>query len=136
MSKSHLPACFGFPEVSMVTTSSKRFRWLLQWYTQCPLISGQNTYPGFAGLDLIQPLFPFEYNENHHQKEITTDMGSDLFSLNLLVCSVPSIKTRSPLSDRLFEKRTFFGGDGEDRTLDLLNAIQALSQLSYAPIFW
>ena len=26
------------------------------------------------------------------------------------------------------------GGDGEDRTLDLLNAIQALSQLSYAPI--
>ena len=25
------------------------------------------------------------------------------------------------------------GGDGEDRTLDLLNAIQALSQLSYAP---
>ena len=28
----------------------------------------------------------------------------------------------------------FFGGDGEDRTLDLLNAIQALSQLSYAPV--
>ena len=27
----------------------------------------------------------------------------------------------------------FFGGDGEDRTLDLLNAIQALSQLSYTP---
>ena len=25
------------------------------------------------------------------------------------------------------------GGDGGDRTLDLLNAIQALSQLSYAP---
>ena len=28
---------------------------------------------------------------------------------------------------------SFIGGDGEDRTLDLLNAIQALSQLSYAP---
>ncbi len=28
----------------------------------------------------------------------------------------------------------FFGGDGRDRTDDLLNAIQALSQLSYAPI--
>ena len=28
----------------------------------------------------------------------------------------------------------YHGGDGEDRTLDLLNAIQALSQLSYAPI--
>ena len=28
----------------------------------------------------------------------------------------------------------FFGGDGRDRTVDLLNAIQALSQLSYAPV--
>ncbi len=28
-----------------------------------------------------------------------------------------------------------FGGDGRDRTVDLLNAIQALSQLSYAPGF-
>jgi hypothetical protein len=27
------------------------------------------------------------------------------------------------------------GGDEEDRTPDLLNAIQALSQLSYAPTF-
>ena len=26
-----------------------------------------------------------------------------------------------------------YGGDGRDRTVDLLNAIQALSQLSYAP---
>ena len=26
-----------------------------------------------------------------------------------------------------------FGGDGRDRTVDLLNAIQALSQLSYTP---
>ncbi len=29
-----------------------------------------------------------------------------------------------------------FGGDKEDRTPDLLNAIQALSQLSYTPKFW
>ena len=29
--------------------------------------------------------------------------------------------------------RSFFGGDEEDRTLYLLNAIQALSQVSYAP---
>ena len=28
-----------------------------------------------------------------------------------------------------------FGGDNRDRTGDLLNAIQALSQLSYTPIF-
>ena len=30
----------------------------------------------------------------------------------------------------------FFGGDKRDRTADLLNAIQALSQLSYTPIFY
>ena len=28
----------------------------------------------------------------------------------------------------------FLGGDNRDRTADLLNAIQALSQLSYTPI--
>ena len=31
--------------------------------------------------------------------------------------------------------RTFCGGDKRDRTADLLNAIQALSQLSYTPMF-
>ena len=31
--------------------------------------------------------------------------------------------------------RTFCGGDKRDRTADLLNAIQALSQLSYTPKF-
>ena len=31
------------------------------------------------------------------------------------------------------EDLVFFGGDGGDRTHDLLNAIQALSQLSYTP---
>ena len=31
--------------------------------------------------------------------------------------------------------QVFFGGDKRDRTADLLNAIQALSQLSYTPIF-
>ncbi len=29
----------------------------------------------------------------------------------------------------------FLGGDKRDRTADLLNAIQALSQLSYTPVF-
>ena len=29
-----------------------------------------------------------------------------------------------------------FGGAGRDRTDDLLNAIQALSQLSYGPMGW
>ena len=32
-------------------------------------------------------------------------------------------------------KSSVFGGDKRDRTADLLNAIQALSQLSYTPIF-
>ena len=32
--------------------------------------------------------------------------------------------------------RPFRGGDKRDRTADLLNAIQALSQLSYTPIYW
>ena len=31
---------------------------------------------------------------------------------------------------------SFFGGDKRDRTADLLNAIQALSQLSYTPILY
>ena len=34
-----------------------------------------------------------------------------------------------------FDFRTF-GGDKRDRTADLLNAIQALSQLSYTPILY
>ncbi len=33
------------------------------------------------------------------------------------------------------QPRISFGGDKRDRTADLLNAIQALSQLSYTPIF-
>ena len=33
-----------------------------------------------------------------------------------------------------FDFRTF-GGDKRDRTADLLNAIQALSQLSYTPVY-
>ena len=34
-----------------------------------------------------------------------------------------------------FLKSRCFGGDKRDRTADLLNAIQALSQLSYTPVF-
>ena len=39
-------------------------------------------------------------------------------------------------STSFYRNLPIFGGDGEDRTLDLLNAIQALSQLSYAPILF
>ena len=38
-------------------------------------------------------------------------------------------------SRRNREDSNGFGGDKRDRTADLLNAIQALSQLSYTPIF-
>ena len=34
----------------------------------------------------------------------------------------------------VFSQKQAFGGDKRDRTADLLNAIQALSQLSYTPI--
>ena len=50
----------------------------------------------------------------------------------LFVClkdSQSKEKPRNPKTSRLF------GGDKRDRTADLLNAIQALSQLSYTPIF-
>jgi hypothetical protein len=33
-------------------------------------------------------------------------------------------------------KRIVFGGDKRDRTADLLHAMQALSQLSYTPIYY
>jgi hypothetical protein len=33
-----------------------------------------------------------------------------------------------------FQAFSLYGGDKRDRTADLLNAIQALSQLSYTPI--
>ena len=36
--------------------------------------------------------------------------------------------------NRKFSVLFVVGGDGRDRTDDLLNAIQALSQLSYAPV--
>ena len=39
----------------------------------------------------------------------------------------------SAVHDRYFSLN---GGDKRDRTADLLNAIQALSQLSYTPMYW
>ena len=38
-------------------------------------------------------------------------------------------------SSEIIRFQNFLGGDKRDRTADLLNAIQALSQLSYTPIF-
>ncbi len=47
---------------------------------------------------------------------------------NFFVC-----KIKKSSENRSFQN--FCGGDKRDRTADLLNAIQALSQLSYTPIF-
>ena len=41
----------------------------------------------------------------------------------------------STFLQKCFSQSLFDGGDKRDRTADLLNAIQALSQLSYTPIF-
>ena len=42
-------------------------------------------------------------------------------------------KKKKPYQFALIDKVIKFGGDNRDRTDDLLNAIQALSQLSYIP---
>ena len=51
------------------------------------------------------------------------------FDFSILFCSENKKKLQNPKISKLF------GGDKRDRTADLLNAIQALSQLSYTPIF-
>ena len=43
--------------------------------------------------------------------------------------------TKQRKTSKILRFRKFSGGDKRDRTADLLNAIQALSQLSYTPIF-
>ena len=59
-------------------------------------------------------------------------------------CGVPQKMDCGSLpSDKFYEKRKrdktnalslYSGGDGRDRTVDLLTASQTLSQLSYAPV--
>ena len=44
-------------------------------------------------------------------------------------------KTKKNTANQTVYGVIFCGGDKRDRTADLLNAIQALSQLSYTPIF-
>ena len=47
-----------------------------------------------------------------------------------MLCPRKMIKMKK---DRRFSTAVFFGGDEEDRTLDLTDANRTLSQLSYAP---
>ena len=55
------------------------------------------------------------------------------------VQKTPRNTPNSPKKEKKKASKSFdfkaFGGDKRDRTADLLNAIQALSQLSYTPIF-
>ena len=50
----------------------------------------------------------------------------------------PLVGASFPEKEKVLENitfsRTYYGGDKRDRTADLLNAIQALSQLSYTPV--
>ena len=49
---------------------------------------------------------------------------------------MPQMAQKVRKTPTFVEKSAFLGGgDKRDRTADLLNAIQALSQLSYTPIF-
>ena len=53
--------------------------------------------------------------------------------------SFPLVRLSFPEKQKILENQWFSriqcGGDKRDRTADLLNAIQALSQLSYTPKF-
>ncbi len=52
------------------------------------------------------------------------------------LCCFVILFSKNFFAPRTFEVlRSIYGGDKRDRTADLLNAIQALSQLSYTPIF-
>jgi hypothetical protein len=52
----------------------------------------------------------------------------------LLPAEPSSAIVATGLLKKIFKKQQFNGGARRDRTADLLNAIQALSQLSYGPI--
>ena len=50
-------------------------------------------------------------------------------------CYLTTKKSLSSFDNKPFSVIRHCGGDKRDRTADLLNAIQALSQLSYTPVF-
>jgi hypothetical protein len=52
----------------------------------------------------------------------------------LNTCEAPPIVPKTVLSIRTEEKPKCFRGAERDRTVGLLNAIEALSQLSYSPV--
>ena len=56
--------------------------------------------------------------------------GYKSFSLNSIKLTYLQINSR----EIIIKKDLFYGGATRDRTADLLNAIQALSQLSYSPM--
>ena len=82
------------------------------------------------------------YQHFYRRIELGTALQIMLFSicyktpfLKIFVAPYSTTKTKKANcnSNRLFSTQ-HLGGDKRDRTADLLNAIQALSQLSYTPI--
>ena len=67
-------------------------------------------------------------------KEVFVLLTSLKLSLNHEGFRVVFCIQKNSLSTFDIDKLFIFGGDKRDRTADLLNAIQALSQLSYTPI--
>ena len=94
-----------------------------------------------GGLDLVLLLYVFVQLRIAKVKRIHSHGNTSTLSF---YCSIRafalSISARQILKakEKIRSQRTsriFPGGDKRDRTADLLNAIQALSQLSYTPIF-
>ena len=73
----------------------------------------------------------FRYNSGTKSSVKKAEFRSTLQYVDILD-EYGRFQTKKVLKSQDF--RTFHGGDKRDRTADLLNAIQALSQLSYTPI--
>ena len=85
------------------------------------------------------PGFHSEYNVLEQPNEIMyfhwSEAHCGLVVVKLQKCEI-LIKKKYRKSSEILRFRNFSGGDKRDRTADLLNAIQALSQLSYTPKFF
>ena len=73
---------------------------------------------------------------NRRNKSTTFKCNSGTVLVRILVRSLQNDRFWDKDKEKVLKShdfRTFSGGDKRDRTADLLNAIQALSQLSYTP---
>ena len=54
-------------------------------------------------------------------------------SVSAIIVTIPIAISTKPIMSTVVGRVIEYGGAGGDRTLDLLHAMQALSQLSYSP---